>query len=63
MTENVTTLKVFSGGGQNIQATSGELCERIKGLVYEYAERLPVSAVIGVIEIAKFEIYEEQKQT
>lgn len=61
MSENVTDLKVFTGGGQSVQAASGELCDRVKSLVYEYVGRLPVSAAIGVLEIAKLEILEEQK--
>ncbi len=55
-------LKVFSGGSQNVKAASGELCERIKALVYEYCGVLPVSAAIGAIEIAKLEIIREQEQ-
>lgn len=54
-------LKVFTGGGQSIQAASGELAERIKALVYEYAGRLPASAAIGALEIAKLEIFNEQR--
>ncbi len=61
MSENVTELKVFTGGGQSVQAASGELCDRVKALVYEYAGRLPASAAIGVLEIAKLEILEELK--
>lgn len=54
-------LKVFTGGGQSIQAASGELAERIKALVYEYAGRLPAAAAIGALEIAKLEIMEDQR--
>lgn len=54
-------LKVFTGGGLGVKEASGELCERIKALVYEYAGILPVSAAIGVLEIAKAEILREQE--
>ncbi len=54
-------LKVFTGGGQSIQAASGELAERIKALVYEYAGKLPASAAIGVLEIVKMEIFNDQR--
>ena len=54
-------LKVFTGGGQSIQVASGELAERIKALVYEYAGRLPAAAAIGALEIAKLEIMAEQR--
>lgn len=57
-------LKVFDGSGRNVQMVSGELVERIKAMVYEYAgnSALPVSAAIGVLEIAKFEIMQEQQE-
>ena len=54
-------LKVFTGGGQSVQAAVGELAERIKSLVYEYSGRLPVGAAIGALEIAKLEIFNEQR--
>lgn len=61
MSENITKLKVFVGGGESVQAASGELCERIKALVYEYAGRLPVASVLGVREIVKQEIIETER--
>jgi len=54
-------LKVFTGGGQSVQAAAGELAERIKALVYEYSGRLPAAAAIGALEIAKLEILNEQR--
>lgn len=54
-------LRVFTGGGQSVQAAAGELAERIKALVYEYSGRLPASAAIGALEIAKLEIFNEQR--
>ena len=40
---------------------TGELADRIKELVYEYADRMPVAAAIGALEIAKLEIMAEQQ--
>jgi len=54
-------LKVFTGGGQSVHAAVGELAERIKALVYEYSGRLPVAAAIGALEIAKLEIFNDQR--
>jgi hypothetical protein len=59
--EKLARLKVYSGSGQSVQAASGELCDRIKALIYEYEGRLPLAAGIGVLEIAKLEIIEEHK--
>jgi len=58
---NPIELRVFTGGGQSVQAAAGELAERIKALVYEYSGKLPVAAAIGALEIAKLEIFAEQR--
>lgn len=59
MTDKPNNLVVF-GGGQPMVATTSELAERIKSLVYEYSGVLPVAAAIGVLEIVKIEIMQEQ---
>jgi hypothetical protein len=41
---------------------SGELAERLKAVVYDYADRMPVAAAIGVLEIVKLEILAEQRE-
>ena len=53
-------LTVFTGGGKSVQASCGEMAERIKDLVYEYADQVPVAAAIGVLDIVKAEILAEQ---
>jgi hypothetical protein len=57
----MTNLKVFTGGGQNVQSASGDLAERIKALIYEYSGRIPLAAAVGVLDIVKLEIIEEQR--
>ena len=49
------SLKVFSGGAP-AHETAGEMAERITDLVYEYSDRIPLAAAIGVLEIVKVEI-------
>lgn len=62
MDADIGNLKVFTGGGQSVQAASGELADRIKDLVYEYAGRLPVAAAIGALEIVKHEIMDMERK-
>lgn len=50
----------FIGGGQPAHEAAGELAERIKELVFEYADRMPVATAIGALEVAKIEILQEQ---
>ena len=53
-------ITVFDGGGQRSHEVAGELAERIKELVYEYADKMPVATAIGALEIAKIEILNDQ---
>lgn len=39
----------------------GELAEAIKALIYCYTERVSVAEVIGVLEIVKKEVLDEQE--
>jgi len=40
---------------------ASEMCDRIKALVYEYSDLVPVALAVGVLEIAKVEILDAQK--
>jgi len=40
---------------------AAEMCEEIKAVVYSYADKVPAALAIGVLEIAKQEILEEQR--
>lgn len=53
-------ITVFEGGGQKAHEAAGELADRVKALVYEYADKMPVATAIGVIEVVKIEILNEQ---
>lgn len=55
----VRDITVF-GDGKRSHEAAGELAERIKALVYEYADRMPVATAVGAMEIAKIEILNEQ---
>lgn len=48
-------LLIFSGGAPTHE-TAGEMAERITDLVYEYSDRIPLAAAVGVLEIVKVEI-------
>lgn len=53
-------LKVFTGG-QNTQTSCGELAEKIKAVIYEYSDRVPLAAAVGVLEIVKVEIMQDHQ--
>ena len=40
---------------------AGEMCERVKKLVYEYGDLVPLALVIGVLEIAKQDLIKEHE--
>ena len=40
----------------------GEMAERIKEVIYEYADRVSVAEVLGILEIVKAEIYEQESR-
>ena len=39
-----------------------EMAERIKDVIYEYADRVSVAEVLGILEIVKTEIYEQENR-
>lgn len=45
--------------GMRPEDRSGEMAARIKALVYEYSEKMPVATAVGVLEIVKAEILDE----
>lgn len=53
--------EVIKNTGKTQRELASEMCDRIKAIVYEYSDQVPVALAIGVLEIAKFEIVEEQK--
>lgn len=53
-------LRVFEGHGTPGHVLAGEMAERIKEVIYDYSGRLPVAAAVGVLEIVKAEILDEQ---
>lgn len=58
------TLTVFKGDGKRPEDVTGEMAERIRAVIYEYAEshKLPLAAAIGVLHIVAAEIMTEQTQ-
>ncbi|WP_299671758.1 hypothetical protein [uncultured Roseobacter sp.] len=57
----MSDLRVLSGDGKTTTETTNELCQAIEDTVYSFAGRgVTVAAAIGVLEIAKQEILEEQ---
>lgn len=57
----MTPLKFKVITGNSHEELAAELCDRLKSVVYEYSDRIPLTLAIGVIEIAKMEILEEAK--
>ena len=57
----VRKFSIVMGDGQTILALSGEMCEKIKEIVYSYSDRVPAALAIGVLHIAAKEILDEQQ--
>ena len=55
------TFEVIKNTGKTQRELASEICERIKEVVYEYSDLVPVALAVGAIEIAKMEILDEQK--
>jgi len=56
------TLKVLNGDGLRAQEITAEMARRIKTVIYEYAGRTTVPAVIGVLTIVQHEILKEMSE-
>lgn len=52
---------VITNTSKTQRELAGEMCDRIKELVYEYSELVPTALAIGVLEIAKAEILKDQE--
>jgi hypothetical protein len=57
----MTKFTVIQNTTKSQRELAGEMCERIKELVYEYSELVPAALAIGVLEIAKSEILRDQE--
>ena len=55
----MTDIRIIEGGKPSHEA-AGELAERVKALVYEYADRMALATAIGALEIAKLEIVQDR---
>lgn len=53
----MTVKHIFGGADLRCE----ELRKAVKELIYERGSGIPVPSIIGVLEIIKLEIYEEQK--
>ena len=40
---------------------ASEMCERIKEVIYSYADKLPFALVLGVLRVVEHELMEETK--
>ena len=57
----MTKFTVINNTTKSQRELAGEMCERIKELVYEYSELVPAALAVGVLEIAKHEILRDQE--
>ena len=57
----VRKFSVVVGDGQSILNLSGEMCDKIKEIIYSYSDRVPAALAIGVLHIAAKEILDEQQ--
>jgi len=58
---SVVKFTAHEGKGNTLDR-SEELCEAIKAACYEAGDGMPISMVIGCLEIAKAEILQEQQE-
>ena len=52
---------VVVGDNKSVSLLAAEMCDRIKDVVYAYADRVPASMAIGVLHIAAKEILDAQE--
>ena len=55
------SLQVLRTTGGPSHEIAGEMAEKIKDVIYEYSDRVPVALAIGVLEIVKTEVMGEQR--
>ena len=48
--------------GQPMHDLSAEMADRIKDVIYDYAERVPLTLAMGVMEVVKFEIMRDAEE-
>ena len=54
----MTDIRIIEGGKPSHEA-AGELAERVKALVYEYADRMALATAIGVLHLVAYEITQD----
>ena len=48
--------------GQPMHDLSAEMADRIKDVIYDYAERVPLVVAIGALEVVKYEIMRDAEE-
>ena len=59
--EPAMKIAVIQNTTKSQRELAGEMCERVKELVYEYGDLVPLALVIGVLEIAKQDLIKEHE--
>ena len=54
-------LKILKTSGGPGHVVAGEMSEKIKAVIYEYADRVPLALTIGVLEIVKIEVINDHE--
>lgn len=52
-------LRVFTGDGRSGHELANEMAERLNSVIYDYAGRVPLATAVGVLEIIKIELLED----
>jgi len=55
----MSNIKVFSGGVR-AEVAADQMCQETKKTIYSFAGCIPLATAIGVLDIAKHEILQEQ---
>ena len=55
------TFTVIQNTTKSQKELAGEMCEKVKELLYEYGDLVPLALAIGVLEIAKQDLIKEHE--
>ena len=58
----MTELFKIVSTGQPMHDLSAEMADRIKDVIYDYAERVPLVVAIGALEVVKYEIMRDAEE-
>jgi len=52
---------IMQTNGQPMHDTAGEMAEKIKAVIYEFSDRVPLALALGVLRVVEHELIEDAK--